>query len=153
MFLTDRELTLTVAFVPIITGLLVARHLDNRNEKRKTIEIRRLTYANLLTSIEEIADFVEGIRSEPGGQANAYTAMSNAWAMMDLVAPKEIHQKALLAFEIAQISRASTNMDDRIKRSNFLNELTNMMRSDLGYQSDRIIQDILFEAETKKMST
>ena len=153
MFFTERELTLTVAFIPLLSGLLVARHLDNRNEKRKTIEIRRLTYANLLASIEEIADFVEGLRDEPGGLASAYTAMSNSWAMMDLVAPKEIHQKGLLAFEIAQISRASTDKDERLKRSNFLNELTNMMRKDLGYQSDDIIQDVIFESETKRMGS
>ena len=73
--------------------------------------------------------------------------------MMDLVAPKEIHQKGLLAFEIAQISRASTDKDERLKRSNFLNELTNMMRKDLGYQSDDIIQDVIFESETKRMGS
>ena len=77
--------------------------------------------------------------------------MSQAWAMMDLVAPKEIHQKALLAFEIAQISRASTDKQERLKRSGYLNGLTNMMRRDLGFQSDEVIQDILFEAETKKL--
>lgn len=141
MYLSEREVTLTLGLVPIGAVVVAAMIADYQSQKRKKTEIKRIAYAKLLTSIEEISDFVEEIRDEPGGLYRAYTAMNSALAMMDLVAPKEIHEKATDAFRIAKIERGSVNQAEVTERKDYLNKLTSLMRLDLGFESDAVDQD------------
>lgn len=141
MHLTEREVTLTLGLVPIGAVVVAALIADYQSQKRKKIEIKRIAYAELLTSIEEISDYVEGIRDEPGGLSKAYSSMNSALAMMDLVAPKLIHEKATDAFRIAKMERGGTNLEEVAERKEYLNELTSLMRLDLGFESDAVDQE------------
>ena len=142
MFLTERELTLAVAVVPLASAIVGAWYVDRRNEVRKRIDIKRVAYSNLLASIEDISDFTQKLREEPGGLERAYTSLNHASVMMDLVAPKRIHTKAINAFEIANLDRESPVLEERQKRLLYLNELSTMMRKDLNFESDAIDQKL-----------
>ena len=127
-----------VPIVAIVVGALVA---DYQSQKRRKTEIKRIAYAELLTSIEDISDIVENLIEEKASLPKAYSAMSSALAMMDLVAPKQIHEKATQAFQIALMGRESLVGEDEEKRKRYLNELTSLMRKDVGFESDDVIQE------------
>ena len=139
--LTEREITLTIGLVPIASIVIAAIIADIQSNKRKKIEVKRIAYAELLTSIENIADYVENLIDDSKGLKQAYASMNSALAMMDLIAPKIIHEKATDAFRISQISRTSESQEEIEERKNYLNELTSLMRKDLGFESDDVVQE------------
>ena len=139
--LTEREITLTVGLVPIVSIIIGAIIADFQSHKRKKIEVKRLAYVELLTSIENISDYVEKLLDDPDGLQKAYSSMNSALAMMDLIAPKAIHEKATEAFRIALIGRTSEISTEIEQRKTYLNELTSLMRKDLGFESDDVVQE------------
>ena len=112
-----------------------------QSHKRKKTEVKRVAYAELLTSIENIADHVEKLIDDPEGLAKAYSSMNTALAMMDLIAPQDIHIRATRAFQIALLGRESATLEETLERKHYLNELTSLMRKDLGFESDDVIQE------------
>jgi len=139
--LTEREVTLIAGLIPIVTLVLGAVIADSQSHKRKKTEVKRVAYAELLTSIENIADHVEKLIDDPEGLAKAYSSMNTALAMMDLIAPQDIHIRATRAFQIALLGRESATLEETLERKHYLNELTSLMRKDLGFESDDVIQE------------
>lgn len=90
-------------------------------------QLKRTAYAELLASLEELTETQKPGSKEDKERFNqAATRMNIALATIDVIAPVPISLKAETIEDYASIKRGVG------KREEYLNQLTNLMRGDLG---------------------